>query len=123
MDERRAMLALHVFAYQVTKSQAEPNLSIVAETSLRFDKPMQTVPEELRGISEAVGNIIVELKDSMLMAFDCDALRKRNALSPLDEGLKMVLPTFEPLSPRSATIPLVRLTPPCQTHNTLHPKF
>ena len=56
------------------------------------------------------------------MAFDCDALRKRNALSPLDEGLKMVLPTFEPLSPRSATIPLVRLTP-CQTHNTLHPKL
>ena len=106
IDDRKAMLALHVFSFQVTKNHAEPNVGIVAETSLRFEKPMQTVPEELRGVSEAVGNIIIELREPMLASFDCDKLRQRNALSPLDENANIALPTYAPLSPRSASIPL-----------------
>ena len=33
-------------------------------------------------------------------------LCQRNVLNPLDEGMKMVLPTFAPLSPRLASVPL-----------------
>lgn len=103
IEERKALVSLHVFAFQVTKSKAEPNLSAVAGTILRFDKPMQTVPEELRGISEAVGNIILEFRESMQTAFDCDKLRQRNAINPLNEGLNMVLPTLTSLSPRASS--------------------
>lgn len=106
IDDRKAMLALHVFSFQLTKGHAEHNAGIVAETSMRFEKPMQTVPEELRGVSEAVGNIIVELRETMLTCFDCDKLRQRNALSPLYESGSIALPTYTPLSPRSVSIPL-----------------
>ena len=106
-EDKKSLLVLHLFAYQCVKRSTESNVLAVTNTLKRFDKAMLTVSEELQGVSDCVGDVLLELRESMTTALNPDLLRQRNALNPLEEGMNMVLPTAAALNPRfEGSVPL-----------------
>jgi NCK-associated protein 1 len=106
IDDRKTILALHLFSFQMTKRTTEPNCARVQATLKKLEKPQYSVAEEMQGISDFVAEVILEFRESITTAFDSDKLRQKNVLNPLDEGLVMAMPTFTAINPRQTSVPL-----------------
>jgi len=60
----------------VTKRSIEPNLAAVVQVLKKLEKPLTTVPEELKEVSDSLGDIILEMRESIVTALESDKLRQ-----------------------------------------------
>lgn len=60
----------------MTKRSIEPNLAAVVQVLKKLEKPLTTVPEELKEVSDSLGDIILEMRESIVTALESDKLRQ-----------------------------------------------